>query len=177
MAGAAAKRYARAIFELAQETGEQDAWETRLQVLRQICAMEEVRRVLQDPSVPTARRMEAAEALRMPELGEPGMNLLRLLVEARRIGSVDAIADEFEVMADEAAGRVRALVTTAIELEDGDRRHLGQQLTQRLGREVRLEARVDPTVLGGLVLRYGDHVIDGSVRTRLEQLRRRLGGD
>jgi F-type H+-transporting ATPase subunit delta len=177
MAGAAVKRYARAIFELAQETGEQDAWETRLRVLRQICAMEQVRRVLQDPSVPTARRMEAAEALRMPELGEPGMNLLRLLVEARRIDSVDAIADEFEIMADEAAGRVRAIVTTAVELEDDERSHLGAELSQQLGRDVRLQARIDPSVLGGLVLRYGDHVIDGSVRTRLEQLRRRLAGD
>jgi F-type H+-transporting ATPase subunit delta len=174
---AAAKRYARAIFELAQDTGEQEVWETRLRLLREICAMDEVRQVLLDPSVSTARRMEAAEALRMPELGEPGMNLLRLLVEARRIGSVDAIADEFEIMADEAAGRVRALVTTAVELEDGDRSHLGEELSQQLGREVRLQARVDPSVLGGLVLRYGDHVIDGSVRTRLEQLRRRLAGD
>lgn len=177
MAGPAAKRYARAIFELAQETDELEVWEDRLRLLREILAMPDVAEILHDPSMSAGRRTEAARSLELPALGGPGTNLLRLLVEARRIDSVDGIAEEFERLADEAAGRVRALVTTAIALEEGDRDQIGAELSQQLGREVRLEARVDPTVLGGLVLRYGDHVIDGSVRNRLEQLRRRLAGD
>jgi F-type H+-transporting ATPase subunit delta len=176
MAGGAAKRYARAIFELAQESGELDAWQTRLVALRKICASEEVRQVLDSPVLPLARRLEAAEVV-APDVGAGGLNLLKLLVETRSVEILDGIADEFEKLADESAGRVRATVTTAIGLADTDRSHLADQLTRHLGREVRLEARVDPAVLGGLVLRYGDRMIDGSVRTRLQQLRRRLAAE
>lgn len=177
MAGGAAKRYARAIFELARDSGELAAWQTRLVALRNICASEEVRQVLDSPVLPLARRLQAAEVVAAPELGEGGLNLLKLLVESRSVEVADGIADEFEKLADESAGRVRATVTTAIELADTDRSHLADQLTRQLGREVRLEARVDPAVLGGLVLRYGDRMIDGSVRTRLQQLRRRLAAE
>jgi F-type H+-transporting ATPase subunit delta len=84
------------------------------------------------------------------------------------------ILDEFELLADEAAGRVRATVTTAVELSIDDRENLRQQLSERLGKEVRVTAAVDPSIIGGLKLQYGDHLIDASLATRLQQLRRRL---
>ena len=69
-----------------------------------------------------------------------------------------------------------ATATTAVELSPNDRDGLAGSLSKRLGREVRLTATVDPAIIGGLVLRFGDHVIDASLATRLQQLRRKLAG-
>ena len=77
-------------------------------------------------------------------------------------------------MADEAAGRVRATVTTAVELDPPDRDRVERELSKRLQKEVRLSVVVDPRILGGMKLQYGDRLVDASVATRLEQLRRRL---
>jgi F-type H+-transporting ATPase subunit delta len=69
---------------------------------------------------------------------------------------------------------VRATVTTAIELEAHDRERVARELSRRLEKEVRVSVVVDPRILGGLKLQYGDHIVDASVATRLEQLRRKL---
>ena len=81
---------------------------------------------------------------------------------------------DLEVFADDAAGRVRASVTTAIALSDADREKLGRELSAQLGKDVRLVAKVDPAILGGLVLQVGDRLTDGSVAGRLDQLRRKV---
>jgi F-type H+-transporting ATPase subunit delta len=90
------------------------------------------------------------------------------------VGEAAGILDEYEQLADEAAGRVRATVTTAIELSAEDRERIGSRLSKQLGKEVRITAAVDRRIVGGLKLQYGDHLIDVSVATRLQQLRRRL---
>jgi len=82
--------------------------------------------------------------------------------------------DEYEALADAAAGRVRATVTSAIELTPHDRDRVADELSKRLGKEIRLRVEVDPTILGGLKFQYGDHLVDASVATRLQQLRRTL---
>jgi F-type H+-transporting ATPase subunit delta len=90
------------------------------------------------------------------------------------VGQIGDVVEEFEALADIAAGRVRATVTTAVDLDPEERGHLVDQLSQRLGKEVRLSTAVDKRILGGLKLQYGDHLIDASLATRLQQLRRRL---
>ena len=87
---------------------------------------------------------------------------------------IDEIAEQFEALADDAAGRVRDTVTTAIPLSEADREALGKDLSRGLKKEVRLEARVDPAILGGLILEVGDRLTDASVAARLDQLRRRV---
>jgi F-type H+-transporting ATPase subunit delta len=176
MAGAAARRYARAIFELAKEEGQVDAWTSRLAVVRDVLSQSEARTVLANPSIPAPRRQEVAAALVADRAGPEGANLARLLVGAGRLDDVGRIAEEFERLADEDAGRVRATATTAVPLSRTETDRLIADLGRRLGREVRLDARVDPAILGGLVVRVGDRVMDASVATRLQQLRRRLAG-
>ena len=176
MAGAAARRYARAIFELAKEEGQVDAWAARLAALRDVLAPDEARAILANPSIPVQRREEAAAALVPAGTGPEGVNLVRLLVGAGRLADVGRIVEEYERLADEDAGRVRATAITAVPLSQAEADRLTADLGRRLGREVRLNARVDPAVVGGLVLRVGDRVMDGSVATRLQQLRRHLAG-
>jgi len=176
MAGSAARRYARAIFELATEEGQVDAWHQRLVVVRDVLADPEARTVLANPSIPAQRRQEAATALLEDRVGRRGVNLAKLLIGANRLDEVDTIVEEYVRLADEAAGRVRATAITAIPLSGVDAANLVAGLSNKLGREVRLHASVDPAIIGGLVLQIGDRVIDASVATRLQQLRRQLAG-
>ena len=99
---------------------------------------------------------------------------MRLLVARHRVERIDEIVEGYETLADDAAGRVRATVTTAIPLSEADREALGRDLSRGLQKDVRLEARVDPAILGGLVLEVGDRLTDASVATRLDQLRRQV---
>lgn len=176
MAGSAARRYARAIFELAREEGEVDAWHTRLVVVREVLAHPEARTVLANPSISAQRRQDAATALLEDRVGLQGVNLAKLLIGANRLDDVDAIIEEYVRLADDAVGRVRATATTAIPLSGADAANLVASLSNKLGREVRLHTSVDAAIIGGLVLQIGDRVIDASVATRLQQLRRQLAG-
>jgi F-type H+-transporting ATPase subunit delta len=176
MARAAARRYARAIFELAREQGQFEEWGSRLLRVREILSMPEVHRVLANPSIAKLRRQQAVTSLLESSTGREGVNLGKLLVGAGRLDDLDGIIEEYERLVDEAEGRVRATATTAVELSAPDYERLAEDLSNRLGREVRLTAEVDSGIIGGLVLRVGDHVIDASVATRLRQLRRKLAG-
>ena len=173
MATAAAKRYSRAVFDLAQEEGQLEEWRRRLSVLRDVLSDESVAAVLTNPTIPVGTRMELI-AGSPTGLDAESINLAKLLIDSNRVREIGAIVDEYEALADVAAGRVRATVTTAIELTAHDRDRVASELSKRLGKDVSLTLQVDPTILGGLKLQYGDHLVDASVATRLQQLRRRL---
>ena len=172
MATAAASRYAKAVFELATDEGRVEEWRRQLTEIRDVMVDTEVAAVLVNPTIPATRRMELLASAQF--LDPEATNLARMLVEAGRVDQASGILDEYEQLADEAAGRVRATVTTAVELDTNDRERIESQLSKRLGKEVRLTAAVDRRILGGLKLQYGDHLIDVSLATRLQQLRRRL---
>ena len=173
MATAAAKRYARAVFELAQEAGHVTQWGERLEKVRELLSDPEVAAVLTNPTI--AMEMRMALVSRAPHVLDPeATNLAMLLIESDRVRDVAQIEEEFQRLADEAAGRVRATVTTAVELTPADRDRVAEGLSKRLGKDVHLDALVDPSILGGLKLQYGDRLVDASVATRLQQLRRRL---
>jgi len=166
-----AKRYGRAVFELAQAERGVEAWTQRLAQLREILDDQKVAAVLTNPTIPRERRMDLVSST---SLDPETTNLAKLLIEAGRVEEIDAIADEFRRLADDAAGRVRATVTTAVPLDGRDRDRVASELSKRLGKEVTMKVEVDPRILGGLKVQYGDRLIDASVATRLQQLRRRL---
>jgi F-type H+-transporting ATPase subunit delta len=169
----AAQRYAKAVFELAEQDGQVEEWGRRLAEVSRLMADPEVASVLTNPTIATELRMAlVSDAPHV--LDREGTNLAKLLIESNRVREVAAIEEEFERLADEAAGRVRATVTTAVELTAGDRDRVEEELSKRLGKEIRMRTVVDPRILGGLKLQYGDRLVDASVSTRLQQLRRRL---
>jgi F-type H+-transporting ATPase subunit delta len=171
VATAAAKRYARAVFELAQADRDIDAWTRRLAQVQALLDDENVAAVLTNPTIPTERRMELVSD---GALDGEATNLAKLLIESGRVHEIDGIVDQFQDLADEAAGRVRAMVTTAVTLDARDRDRVAAQLSKQLGKEVSMRVDVDPRILGGLKIQFGDRLIDASVATRLQQLRRRL---
>jgi len=132
------------------------------------------RAIIANPSVSAETRLRAVDALDLPGIGPQALNLMRLLVASRRVDRIDEIVEHYEVLADEAAGRVRASVTTAIPLSEAEREKLAEDLSTQLGKDVRLVAQVDPSILGGLLLQVGDRLTDASVAGRLDQLRRKV---
>ncbi|HUY73996.1 MAG TPA: F0F1 ATP synthase subunit delta [Candidatus Dormibacteraeota bacterium] len=173
MATAAARRYARAVFELAQQDGQVAEWGRRVAHVRDLLSNEDVAAVVTNPTIAVADRMALISAT-PHELDPEATNLAKLLIESNRVADVDAVAKEYERLADESAGRVRATITTAVELKPADRDRMSAELSKRLGQEVRMDVVVDPRILGGMKLQYGDRLVDASVLTKLQQLRRRL---
>lgn len=173
MATAAARRYAKAIFQIAEQEHHVDEWGLRLTAVRMLLSNREVADVLTNPTIRSDERM--ALITQAPHVLDPeGTNLARLLIESNRVREIGGIEDEFQRLADESAGRVRATVTTAVELDPQVRHSVEAELSKRLGKEIRMHVVVDPRILGGLKLQYGDRLVDASVATKLQQLRRRL---
>ena len=168
----AARRYAKAIFELAQQDKEIEEWARRLARTRELFSDDRVTAVLTNPTIATEAREQLI--IGVAGLDKEATNFARLLIESGRVNEAESIEDEFQRLTDAAAGRVRATATTAVELSTDIREDIRRDLSERLNKDVRLSVVVDPRILGGLRLQFGDHVIDATVATRLEQLRRRL---
>ncbi len=173
MANARARRYAKAVFELAREQGQVEAWAERLGEVRGLLTNPDASGVLFNPAIPSVKRVELVGEL-AGGFGTEASNLARMVVATGRPELIDGIVEEYGGLADAEAGRVRATATTAVALEPGDSERLARELSERLGKEVRLEVKVDPAIIGGMVLQVGDRLVDASVATRLQQLRRRL---
>jgi len=169
-----ARRYAEAIFQIAERDGTVEKWLKQLAVVADAAADEELDRVLENPHVPIERRIEALES----PLGEdrvPQMSsLLTLLLRRRRIELLPRIYAEFRRQYNLREGIVEATATSAAELDADETSALQTRLEQMTGGKVELTTKVDPSLLGGIQVRLGDTLIDGSVRGRLERLRNRL---
>ena len=177
MAGArksTARRYAEAIFEIAHRDGNVDAWLDQLETAGKAVSDDAVVRGLEDPNVPIERRMAALE----DALGEgaiPQMrNLMGLIVRRRRIEMLPQIGREYRRLYNRQAGIVEATAVSAAPLDEQELSALRSRLEQMTGGKIELETRVDASLLGGIQVRLGDQLIDGSVRGRLERLRNRL---
>lgn len=168
-----ARRYAAGIFQLAQEQNAIETWRAELAKLDELLQDDVLVAAFQNPAVGVSRRMELARLLK-PELRAETENLLRLLVEHYRTREIHRIREEFERLADEASGIVHATVTTAIELEEDDRKRYAEGLARKLGRKVSVKFVNDPAIVGGAAIQIGDHLVDGTVRTQLARLRQEL---
>jgi F-type H+-transporting ATPase subunit delta len=168
-----ARRYAGGIFQLAQEEKTIDTWRVELAKLDELLQDDVLVAAFANPSVGLKRRMELARLL-APELRPETENLLRLLVEHQRTREMHQIRQAFEELADEASGIVHATVTTAIDLDEDDRRRYQGELARKLGRTVNVKFLTDPAIVGGAAIQIGDHLVDGTIRTQLARLRQEL---
>jgi len=172
----AAKRYAQAAFDIAREKDEFDRWVDDLRAIVELAAQPGVVEMLASSRVP----FEVKDRLLRSGLAGVSplaLNLARLLVQKGRIAMAGQVRDEYQRLLDEHRGIVQALVLTAVPLSDDEERAVAQRLRELTGKEIVLERQVDPEILGGLVARVGDRLIDGSTRTRLLALRRQLAGE
>ena len=171
-----AKRYARALYELAQErqltTGVgrslgalADAWEDS----------DELFDLFGNPRIGADAKRRVIRALAQ-RVGAPPMvvNAMQMLSDRHRLDHLPEIAEAFERLAERRSGRVRAEVVTATRLSDAYYTRLQRSLKVATGKDVILVKREDPSLIGGVVTRVGDRVFDGSLRNRLLELREQL---
>jgi F-type H+-transporting ATPase subunit delta len=171
----AARRYAQAVFEIAQAEGREDEWDEELAFLAEFFGDPEAQSWLSNPSVPATDK-DALIQRAMESNSEEVRNLARLLVNRGRPGIAGAILQAYRSRLDEARGIIHAIVTTAVPVSDSDLAAIHEKLTDMTGQQVKMETSIDPSIIGGIVVRIGDKLIDGSTRSRLLQLKRRLAG-
>ncbi|OAI39700.1 hypothetical protein AYO38_07220 [bacterium SCGC AG-212-C10] len=172
MAGEAAKRYAQAVFEIAVESGDFTGWRSYLDDVATVLTESQVATYFADAKTPLDERLAAVS--RVLDLPEVALNFARVLVANGRSRDARAVEKAYTVMADAHAGIVHAQLTTAVPLDQAQVSAIESQLGAALGKSVHATAVVDPTVIGGIIVRVGDKLIDGSVRSRLKLLRRDL---
>jgi len=170
----AAKRYAQAAFGLALEAGTVTRWREDLEDIAVVLAESDIAPVLADGRIPVANRIAMVD--RVLVVQPLAMNLARLLVRKGRSLAAREVADAFNRMADEHEGIAQAQISSAVELDATQVSAIEARLSEATGKRVRAVVSVDPSLVGGLVIRVGDKLLDSSVRTRLRLLRRQLEG-
>ncbi len=174
---AIARRYARALLELAQEADVVDRVGDDLRRFQELVAAHGglIRRVLVHPAVGASERRALLDAVLARLDTHPlAANTLRLMQERRRLGALEAFVRTYQDLADRAMGRARAVLTTARPVSAGLVDQVTDLLSDVLHRDVVLATQTDPALIGGLVIEVEGRVWDASVRTRLEQMRRDL---
>ena len=171
-----ARRYAQALFEIGQETHSLESMVDQTRTLAQAYADNtELRAVIDSPLVlETQREAVLGELGARLGLSDSVCNTARLLSRRRRMSLLPLVAEALSHMSDAAAGVIRASVVSAQPLSDDYVSRMQQQLERMSGSKVIVDCQVDPSLIGGVTTRLGDTLIDGSVRSRLQQLRDHL---
>jgi F-type H+-transporting ATPase subunit delta len=165
-----ARPYARAAFEEARAARRLEPWSEALH--NGAAAVEDARvaALLGNPHVTPEELAQLVIAVAGPQLGEHGGNFIRTLAANRRLAVLPEIAEHFDTLKDAEQGVADVTVTSAAALDAGQQQALSAALARRLKRTVRLHCVTDPALIGGAVVKSGDLVIDGSLRTRLERI-------
>ena len=164
--------YAAALFKVAKGEGSLETVEDELfKVARTLEVNDELRGALTDQAIPLERRQGIVEDLLGNRASPVTTALVSFVVGSGRARDLPAIIDKLVQRAAEERHEAVAEVRSAIPLDDAQRQRLAEALSRRTGRQVAVKVIVDPTILGGVVTQIGDTVIDGSVRTRLNQLK------
>jgi F-type H+-transporting ATPase subunit delta len=165
-------RYAEAMFALlAAEGGGNEAQDELFRFSRVLESSDELRTTLEDPHIPVARRLQIIEDLLAGKASRLTVSLISLVVGNGRVRELSSMVDRLLELCAARGEKAVAEVHSAVELTDDQKRRLAEALKQSTGKDVDIVVVVDPSIIGGLVTRIGDTVIDGSVRHRLSQLR------
>jgi F-type H+-transporting ATPase subunit delta len=174
-----ARRYAEAAFAVARDAGALDTWVAAIDDLAVLFTNADLRAVLASPTVETTVKRDILERL-VPDLPLMVRNFLAILANRERLAQIPHIAQAFRERVNRERGVLTAEVTTAVPLDPESERTVMQRLGTFLNHDpdrLAISTRVDPDIIGGVVARIGDTLIDDSVRGRLDRLRRALAAD
>lgn len=166
-------RYSKALFEKAKEQDKLVDWETQIRRLGQLVSEEAFSSFLKDKDIPWAKKAEALEK-RLGQLDSEILNLVALLLDKDKLELLSEVSDEFQKMVDRyrgISGVEKAEVITAVPLSDKDILELGENLSQAFKKPVTIQTKINPEIIGGIIIKLGDKIIDGSLRTRIDALR------
>ena len=173
MASGSAKRYVQAVVELAREGESFETWQRDMHLIGQLVADRQVAAFLANPSVSNETKFKAVDSV-LGEASQEARNLAHLLIERRRTGIIPEMVTRFDETVLAERGIVLADVTTAEPLDESGQQTVREQLRRIVGQDVELRLHTDAEIIGGIVARIGDQLIDGSVINQLRRLRARL---
>ena len=175
--GVAARRYAQAVFEMADRAGTLERWERDLGTLADAFGDPLLATFFESPRSPAGEKRAMVQRLLGPDAEPLVLNLAALLIERRRLAMLPALYSAFREMLLERRGIAVAHVTTAVPLNEVEEDAVRQRLGALVGKQIELRTEVDPDIIGGIIARVGDQLIDGSVINQLRRLRERLVAD
>ena len=173
-----AGRYAAALFELAKESSKVTEVEADLNKFQSLLDMsQDLTRMVRSPVIASEDQVKAMDAV-LAKAGIGGLagNFFKLIAGNRRLFAAQDIIKAYRALSAKERGEVTAEVVSATALNDAQTAELKQALKASVGKDVTLSARVDPTLLGGLIVKVGSRMIDSSLRTKLQNLKVQLSG-
>jgi len=165
-----ARPYAQAVFETASEESKLTEWSEILGLLAAVVADAQMRMVLENPKMDAAAQSDFVLGVCGKALSETGNNLVKVLAGAGRLTIIPEINKLYEQLRAEAEGVIEVGVTSAYELAPEQQAAISEVMAKRLGRKIEITHDVDDSLIGGVIIRSGDTVIDASVRGRLKAL-------
>ncbi len=172
-----ARPYAEAVYRLAQERKTLKVWSEMLQLAAAVAADPQVAALIDNPRVARERFVEFFLDVGGKKFDKDAANFIRLLSENHRLVLLPEITALYELLRAQSEGRVEAEVISATAVSDAQLKDIGAALKKRLGRDIDLSTRIDPALIGGIVIRAGDLVIDGSVQGKLRALATHLNSN
>jgi F-type H+-transporting ATPase subunit delta len=174
-AGTIGRNYAEALFELGQRHGEAEAYAEAFEGLGELLGSEpRIRQFLDTPQIDPGPKLEVLRTALEGRVPDRFLRFVLVVVGKRRQRVLPEIREQYQQILDEAAGRIHAEVTLARKPDADAETMIAKRLSALLDKEVRPRIRVDPAILGGLVVRFGDRALDGSIRRQLVSLRREM---
>jgi F-type H+-transporting ATPase subunit delta len=169
-----AQVYARSLFEVAKEHDKLDVVREQLgEIADAIAEQHDLQVFFFSPYFSTEEKVEGLSRA-MQDADETVVNFLGLLIEKHRMPALFRIRREFDALWEEENRLLPVQVTSAIELDEGTVRQIGDAIGEQTGRRIELTSEVDPDILGGIVLRVGNSILDASIRNRLEKRRKQV---
>lgn len=165
-----ARPYARAIFETARDKATMSDWSDALALMSAVSSDATMQELLDNPRMTKEQKGEIFAGICADKIDQSNKNLILLLAENERLGVLPAIAELYETLRSEAEGMVEAEVISAMPLSSDQESVLKESLKKKLGSDVSLTSSVDESLIGGVIIRAGDMVIDGSIKSQLASL-------
>jgi len=171
----AARPYAKAAFEVAQAESKQAQWSEALQYLEAIVSNEDFVTVIDNPSMDAQAKGEILIDICADKLSETQKNFVKVMAENNRLILMPDIVILFEAHRAQAENTIEAIATSAFALSKAQVKSMTNALKKKLGREVTLTTQIDSSLIGGVIIRAGDLVIDGSTQARIGSLTQAVG--
>lgn len=169
-----ARPYAAAVFKRSNETGTTEKWSKSLAFMSTVLNDKEISAIVANPKVTKERLSALMLDICQGQVDEEGANFLKLLVQNNRLTLAPTIAVLFEALKAESEGYVDVEVATAFAFSKEEKQSFTSTLEKTLSKKVHMNVTVDKSLIGGVLVRAGDRVIDGSIKGQLQQLAKRL---
>jgi F-type H+-transporting ATPase subunit delta len=165
-----ARPYAKAIFDLACQDNDIDSWMEKLQLLSEVSSIDELQDVIKNPEVKLDDIVSIFKDICKDNLDEKAINLIRLAGENGRLDLFPQIASEFAILKSDAQGTMEAEIISAYAVNATQKKLITDSLIKRFNKDVSITTTIDKSLVGGIVIRAGDLVIDGSVSNQIQKI-------